>query len=64
MSSKNNDKSGWENEGGALRGAEEAVPEGITTRMVPEYKVGPYRYGDLDHARAELARQRNNLPTD
>lgn len=35
-----------------------ALPEGITTRLVREYRVGPYRYTDLDQAIAERDRQR------
>ena len=49
----------WENEGGAQSGfAATTLPEGITMRMVPEYRVGPYRYDNLSLAIAERDRQR------
>lgn len=54
----------WTNEGGALDPANSAdpyanaLPEGISTRMVREYMVGPYRYTDLTQAIAERDRQR------
>ena len=49
----------WENEGGAQSGsAANTLPEGITMRMVPEYRVGPYRYDNLSLAIAERDRQR------
>ena len=49
----------WENEGGAQSGsAANSLPEGITMRMVPEYRVGPYRYDNLSLAIAERDRQR------
>ena len=35
-----------------------ALPDGITTRLVREYMVGPYRYTDLAQAIAERDRQR------
>ena len=47
----------WEDEGGALRHPHVAVPEGIETRNVREYRVGPYVYQDLDLAVAEHLRQ-------
>lgn len=34
-----------------------ALPIGITTRLVREYRVGPYCYADLAHAIAERDRQ-------
>ncbi len=39
-----------------------ALPEGITSRLVREYTVGPYRYTDLEQAIAERDRQRLNRP--
>ncbi|MBD2840889.1 hypothetical protein [Erythrobacter rubeus] len=35
-----------------------ALPDGITCRIVREYIVGPYRYTDLSQAIAERDRQR------
>jgi hypothetical protein len=35
-----------------------ALPDGITSRLVREYLVGPYRYTDLAQAIAERDRQR------
>lgn len=35
-----------------------ALPEGITTRLVREYMVGPYRYTELAQAIAERDRQK------
>lgn len=54
----------WDNEGGAsdLDPSDpfaNALPTGITTRVVREYFVGPYRYTDLNQAIAERNRQRN-----
>ena len=43
----------WENEGGALDTFAGALPDGITSRIVREYCVGPYRYTDLAQALAE-----------
>lgn len=47
----------WEDEGGAVRNREYSLPEGIETRTVREYRVGPYVYHDLDLAVAEHLRQ-------
>ena len=47
----------WEDEGGAVRHPEHTVPEGIETKLVREYRVGPYVYQDLDLAVAEHLRQ-------
>lgn len=48
----------WEGEGGALDPPETAeLPEGVTSRLVREYRVGPYVYHDLDLALAEHLRQ-------
>ncbi|KPQ32170.1 MAG: hypothetical protein HLUCCX21_02665 [Porphyrobacter sp. HL-46] len=47
----------WENEGGALDTFAGALPDGITSRIVREYCVGPYRYTDLAQALAERDRQ-------
>lgn len=49
----------WENEGGAPDVFANALPEGITSRVVREYFVGSYRYTDLDLAIAERDRQRS-----
>lgn len=35
-----------------------ALPEGITSRIIREYMVGPYRYTDLAQATAQLERSR------
>lgn len=57
----------WDNEGGAVNPADpadpagpyaKALPDGITSRLVREYFVGPYRYTDLAQAIAERDRQR------
>ncbi len=53
----------WENEGGSLLHDDAALPDGITSHVVYEFRVGPYRYTDLDHARAELARQQGKVST-
>lgn len=55
----------WDNEGGALDADAahaldpfaNALPQGITTRLVREYMVGPYCYSDLALAIAERDRQ-------
>ncbi len=59
----------WDNEGGAPNGEPSehldsigdtfgnALPSGITTRLVREYMVGPFRYNDLALAIAERDRQ-------
>lgn len=47
----------WEDEGGALYPPEVVSPEGIKTKMVREYRVGPYVYQDLNLAMAEHMRQ-------
>jgi len=48
----------WDNEGGAVDPYANALPDGITTRTLREYVVGPYRYTDLKQAIAERDRQR------
>lgn len=54
---------GWENEGGHTRPlAVPALPAGIIVRTEAHYLVGPYRYTDLELARAELARQAATAP--
>lgn len=47
----------WENEGGALYPPDEPLPVAITTRLVREYRVGPYVYQDRALAMAEYKRQ-------
>lgn len=50
----------WENEGGQLAAVPEPallLPEGIVATEVTHYAVGPYRYGKLADALAELSRQ-------
>ena len=48
----------WEDEGGALNPPQvTVVPDGISTRVVRHYHVGPYVYQDLDLAVAEHLRQ-------
>lgn len=48
----------WENEGGPPRqAAATALPDGITAVAETHYRVGPYRYTNLDDALAELGRQ-------
>lgn len=47
----------WEDEGGAVRHPYTPMPEGIETKLVREYRVGPYVYQDLDLAVAEHLRQ-------
>jgi hypothetical protein len=39
------------------------LPDGITSHLIREYKVGPYRYTDLDQAIAELERQKGQAKT-
>ena len=52
------DVGGWENDGGAQAPSfGDQLPEGITSRTITEYLVGPYRYTDLAHAIAERDRQ-------
>lgn len=51
----------WEDEGGALNAFGGALPEGITTKLVREYMVGPYRYTDLSHAISERNRQAQSM---
>lgn len=41
----------------------DALPAGITSRLVLEYSVGPYRYTDLAQAIAERDRQRRRAKT-
>ena len=54
---------GWENEGGHTRPrAVPALPAGIIARSEAHYLVGPYRYTDLELARAELGRQAATAP--
>jgi len=49
---------GWEDEGGALDPPQfAALPEGMTSKTVRQYHVGPYVYQDLDLAMAEHLRQ-------
>ena len=47
----------WEDEGGAVRHPSIPLPDGIETKLVPEYRVGPYVYQDLDLAVAEHLRR-------
>lgn len=47
----------WEEEGGAVRHPESALPKGIEMKVVREYRVGPYLYQDLSLALAEHGRQ-------
>ena len=47
----------WEDEGGAVRHPERGVPEGMETKLLRQYYVGPYVYQDLDLAVAEHMRQ-------
>lgn len=47
----------WEGEGGALENPETPLPEGVTSKLVREYRVGPYVYQDLGLAVAEHMRQ-------
>lgn len=48
----------WENEGGTLGASVgPAIPDGIVAIEATQYAVGPYRYGKLADALAELARQ-------
>jgi len=54
----------WEGEGGALdppQIPDVSLPDGITTRVVREYRVGPYVYHDLDLALAEHLRQLSDV---
>jgi hypothetical protein len=49
---------GWEDEGGALDPPQfAALPEGMTSKTVRQYHVGPYVYQDIDLAMAEHLRQ-------
>ena len=55
----------WEDEGGAVRHPNTAIPEEIEVTTVQQYRVGPYSYQDLDLAVAEHLRQlsaRNHGP--
>lgn len=47
----------WEDEGGALDPPQVVMRDGVTSRTVREYQVGPYVYQDLDLAVAEHMRQ-------
>lgn len=47
----------WESEGGSIGLSPDILPSGITMMLRPEYRVGPYVYGDLSLAKAELARR-------
>jgi len=50
----------WDNEGGRLAAPPEpALPEGIVAIEATHYAVGPYRYGKLADAHAELVRQQS-----
>lgn len=54
----------WEGEGGALdppQIPDVSLPDGITTRVVREYRVGPYVYHDLALALAEHLRQLSDV---
>lgn len=55
---KSTEANRWENEGGASEAYANALPDGITTRLVREYMVGTYRYTDLQLAIAERDRQK------
>lgn len=48
----------WESEGGSIALSPDILPSGITMMLRPEYRVGPYVYGDLALAKAELARRK------
>lgn len=48
----------WESEGGSIELSPDILPSGITMMLRPEYRVGPYVYGDLGLAKAELARRK------
>ena len=47
----------WEDEGGAVRHPSIPLADGVETKSVYEYRVGPYVYQDLDLAVAEHLRQ-------
>lgn len=47
----------WESEGGAIELTPDILPSGITIMLRSEFRVGPYVYGDLALAKAELARR-------
>lgn len=47
----------WEDEGGALDPPQVVMPDGVTSKTVRHYHVGPYVYQDLDLAVAEHMRQ-------
>jgi hypothetical protein len=48
----------WENEGGSVKPtASSALPEGVTSVTVTQYRVGPYTYSSLDDAMAEHRRR-------
>ncbi len=47
----------WDDEGAAQRAFGNALPGGITTRLVREFMVGPYCYTGLQLAIAERDRQ-------
>lgn len=49
----------WEDEGGSLRAPLEALPDGVTVKLVREYRVGGYVYQDLGLALAEHLRQQS-----
>ncbi len=48
----------WENEGGAVRPSAGALPDGITSDLAREYRVGSYRFTDLAHAIYDLNRRK------
>jgi hypothetical protein len=48
----------WESEGGSIAPTPDILPSGITMMLRPEYRVGPYAYGDLALAKAELSRRK------
>lgn len=50
---------GWEDEGGSLDPPLVPIPEGITTKLVRQYHVGPFVYQDLGLALAEHLRQQS-----
>lgn len=53
----------WESEGGALEPRLVRMPAGITTHLVPHYRVGSFVYSDPDLAIAEYVRQKNKVPS-
>ena len=54
----------WEDEGGALNPPQVILPDGVTSKTVRHYHVGPYVYQDLDLAMAEHLRQLSAEPGD